>query len=302
MVPMKKINFYTASISMLVCFLMGGGSAIGQTVKSDATPPPAAEVELSIIDTHGKVVSDIGKDELELLINGKEHAIQSIELVTSPTIYALAVDNSGSMRMLLPHLITAANTLVDANSGKDTTALVRFVSRDKITSTSSFLGDSGYLKAQINNLFIEGGHTALVDAIVKSVLFVAEQKDADAELRRTVVVFSDGEERDSLYKEDQLMRVLAEAKVRVFFLGIVFDFAKREQKIYTEFIDRVARKSGGAAIFPKKADQINDAAKELAKLIRTRYVVKYDSGAAANSKVEIKLAKTSKRKDLSLYY
>lgn len=210
----------------VLTFLIVFGSFIcfGQleidTKKADSKQT-LVELSLIVTDKENNFVGDIKKEEISLFLDGKEKSIDSIEQKTSPVIYVMAIDNSGSLRFLFNDILNAAKSIIGQNKEKDFTALMRFVSKDKIQITEKFSSDENYLHSQLNLFQVEGGQTALIDAIYKSVQIVARQKGVGEDYRRTVVVISDGEDRESDNTKAQLIDLLKKEKMQIFFIGLI---------------------------------------------------------------------------------
>ena len=266
-------------------------------------------IDLIITDKENNFVSDIKKEELTLYVDGKAQTDFSIEMQTSPLLYVLAVDNSGSMRVIFGDLIDGGKVIISQNSKNDLTLLMRFISRDKIQVTEKFSSDTKYLHANLDNFFIEGGQTALVDAIYKSAQILAEQDGVGADYRRSIVVISDGEDRESEKTEAQLLELLKKEKVQVFFIGLINELSdskgfggKSQREKAKQFIEKITESNGGVALFPKKAEQISETAKQMSTLLRNRYVLKFKMPDNKAAKIEIKSSENSKRKNLNLYF
>src|SRR5437763_1448215 len=82
-----------------------------------------------------------------------------------PEMYGLLVDCSGSMRTQLGIVIEAGGIVINANKPGDETFLVRFISSDKIYMEHDFTTDKTVLLDRLNSFAVEGGQTALLDAL-----------------------------------------------------------------------------------------------------------------------------------------
>jgi Ca-activated chloride channel family protein len=274
------------------------------------TPANSAKLDFVAADKSGALVGDLKKEELSLLIGGKPQTITALEKQESPLVYALAVDCSGSMRMMLDNITSAAKAIVAENQPTDETLPLRFVGRDNIRAAKSFSADKNVLNQTLENFYIEGGPTALIDAIYLAVQKVAEhQTDDGSRTRRAVIVITDGEDRDSFYTEAKLGELLAKENVQIFFIGLTDALAegvvpgKSKKDRSEDLMKRIAEQSGGTVVFPKKKKLIETAA-ALLPLIRTRYTLTYTPTGitkADSQKSELKLAKDSKREDVRFY-
>lgn len=270
--------------------------------------PTEVSIKFSATDVENRPVKGLTKDDLILLIDGKEQVVESFEEKKVSPFSLIAVDTSGSMRQILPLIIDSAKTIVRENDHSDLSALMRFVGRDKIQISNKFTNDKDYLNSLLDRFVVEGGQTAVIDAIYSAAEVLKDQPNSSVDRRKTLVVISDGEDRDSKHNEEELIALLSEADVRVCFLGVVFGLSEdggfggrgpRQKSL--DFINKVSRITGGFAINPKKPDQLAEAAKQLSQGMRSQMVLRFQHVSKRDAKVEIKLSKKSKFRDLRFF-
>ncbi len=84
--------------------------------------------------------------------------------------------------------------------------------------------------------------------------------------RRALVLVTDGEDRASYLKLEELLKYLRAIDVQVFAIGLVQELDKqggfirrspREQA--AKLLDTLAAETGGRVFYPKKLEQLNDA-------------------------------------------
>jgi Ca-activated chloride channel family protein len=138
----------------------------------------------------------------------------------------------------------------------------------------------------LDSMFIEGGQTAIVDAVYLSSEHVSKYKksDFDDRRRRALILVTDGEERNSFYKKDQLFAKLREEDVQIFVIGFVNELDKdnggmirkssREEAV--NFINRLAKETGGRAFFPNSLSELPSISNEIIRDLRTQYIVSYN--------------------------
>jgi Ca-activated chloride channel family protein len=203
-----------------------------------------------------------------------------------PISYGLAVDNSGSMRSQIDKVIEAAKEIVNSNKPGDETFLVRFIDSEKIETLQDFTPSKQALMDALDSMFIEGGQTAIVDAVYLSSEHVSKYKKSefDDRRRRALILVTDGEERNSYYKKEQLFAKLREEDVQIFVIGFVNELDKengglikkssREEAV--NFINRLAKETGGRAFFPNSLSELPNIANEIIRDLRTQYIVSYN--------------------------
>jgi Ca-activated chloride channel family protein len=95
-------------------------------------------------------------------------------------------------------------------------------------------------------------------------------------------LFSDGEDRDSFYKEQQLFNLLRETDVQIYAIGFIGDLdkeggfiSKSPQGKAKAFLERLASETGGKVYFPNNVGELNGIAQNIATELRTQYSIGY---------------------------
>lgn len=194
----------------------------------------------------------------------KEESTMPEAAVQVQVSYGLVVDNSGSYRGLLEKVIKLVGGLVDENNAEDEAFLVTFVDTSKIVIRQDFTSKKSDLHDASENMFIEGGQTAILDAVSISARYLAENSRAGPGRARVLILVTDGDERLSATKIEDVIKTLKDANIRVFVVGIA------DGKLYTKIIDRLTKETGGAKYSPKTSAEISVVIKELAAAIRRK--------------------------------
>ncbi|MGB7921710.1 MAG: VWA domain-containing protein, partial [Pyrinomonadaceae bacterium] len=241
-------------------------------------------LNVRVIDRNNRAIGDVRQDDFRVFEDGVQQKIEFISKEEIPISYGLAVDNSGSMRSQLDQVIEAAKIIVNTNKPGDETFLVRFIDSQKIETVQDFTSNTNLLKDSLDTLYIEGGQTAVVDAVLLSAQHVARYKKGDAtdRRRRVMIVVTDGEDRDSYYRQEELFDLLREEDVQIFLIGFVNELDKEDGYISksprgkaVKLIDRLAKESGGRAFYPKALSELPGIAEEISRDMRTQYVISY---------------------------
>jgi len=174
--------------------------------------------------------------------------------------YGIVVDNSGSYRTLLEGIIEAVKNIVNDNKADDETFLVRFVDTDKVYLSQDFTRDKNQIRDAADEMYIEGGKTAILDAVY----FSAKHLSANAESnrRRALILITDGEDRLSKAKLEEVLKFLKDEKIQVFSIGL------SDEKVYTKLLDKLAKETNGRFFTPKNRAEIQTVIKELTAVIR----------------------------------
>ena len=242
-------------------------------------------ITVRVVDRNNRPINNLPQSDFKVYEDGVVQQIDFFSKSEVPTNYSLVVDNSGSLRQQIEQIIEAGKYLVGTNRADDETAIIRFVSSDKIEVLQDFSKNKTDLNDALDNMYIEGGQTAIIDAVYLSVERLNQnnspQKDLDR-TRRAIVLVTDGEDRSSYYSETQLMELLKESEVQIFVVGFVKALSddkgfisKSPQGKAKAFLERLASATGGKSYFPASAAEMTAIGKDIASELRTQYSIGY---------------------------
>ena len=243
------------------------------------------QLHVRVIDRNNKPINNVTKGEFHIYEDGVQQTIESFTREEVPISYGLAVDTSASLRSQIQSVIDAGKTIVNSNKPGDETFLVRFISSDKIQTEQDFTDKKDLLIDALDNLYVEGGQTAVIDAVYLSAEHVSEYKKGDEgdRRRRALIVITDGEDRSSFYKQEQLFARLREEDVQIFVIGFVNELDKEAGFIRKSprdkavgLINKLESETGGRAFFPESISELPQIANEIVRDMRTQYVIAYN--------------------------
>ncbi|MCA1622964.1 MAG: VWA domain-containing protein [Acidobacteria bacterium] len=242
-------------------------------------------LNVRVVDDNNRSVNNLNQSNFKVYEDDVLQPITSFTTTEVPVINALVIDNSRSLRSQLGKVIEAGKIIVGANHPKDETIIVRFVSKDKIEVVQDFTTNKSLLNNALDNLFVEGGQTAIIDAIYLAAKKVeqyqnSEKKD-DVKLRALILV-SDGDDRGSSYNEQQLFELLRKSSVQIYAVGFINNLSKeidanglsRQEKAKT-FLTRLSQETGGKVYFPNSIDELQQIASDISGELRTQYLISY---------------------------
>ena len=243
------------------------------------------QLHVRVIDRNNKPINNVPENAFHIFEDGVPQTIQTFTREEVPISYGLAVDTSGSLRSQLQSVIDAGKTIINSNKSGDETFLVRFISSDKIETVQDFTDNKEQLMDGLDSFYVEGGQTAIIDAVYLSAEHVSEYRKGDEgdRRRRALIVITDGEDRNSFYKQEQLFARLREEDVQIFVIGFVNELDKdaglirkspRDKAV--NLINRLASETGGRAFFPESISELPEIANEIIRDLRTQYVISYD--------------------------
>lgn len=243
------------------------------------------QLHVRVIDRNNRPINNVPQGEFHIFEDGVAQTIETFTREEVPISYGLAVDTSGSLRSQLQSVIDAGKTIINANKPGDETFLVRFISSDKIETVQDFTASKELLLDGLDSFYVEGGQTAVIDAVYLSAEHVSQYRKGDEgdRRRRALIVITDGEDRNSFYKQEQLFERLREEDVQIFVIGFVNELDKeaglirkspREKAV--NLIKKLASETGGRAFFPESISQLPEIANEIIRDLRTQYVIAYN--------------------------
>lgn len=269
-------------------------------LKPKPTPTPSDEVDpesvikvntelvtlnVRVIDRNNRPIDNVRQNDLRVFEDGEPQPIEFFTKEEVPINYGLAIDTSGSLRSQIQSVIDAAKAIVGSNKRGDETFVERFISSDKIETVQDFTASKDLLLDGLDSLYVEGGQTAVIDGVYLAAEHIAQYKKGDDNdrRRRALIVITDGEDRNSFYKEAQLFGRLREEDVQIYVIGFVSKLnsdagfvrnSPRDKAI--NLLNKLATETGGRVFFPESISELPQIANEIVRDLRTQYVVAYN--------------------------
>lgn len=246
------------------------------------------EVSLNVrvVDGNNRPVNNLSQADFQIYEDDVMQPVTSFTTAEVPIINALVIDNSRSLRSQLTKVIEAGKIIVGTNRPKDESSIVRFVSSDKIEVVQDFTTNVNLLHNALDNLFVEGGQTAVVDAVYHTAKKIGQYQNSgkkDDVRLRTLILVSDGDDRASSYKEEELFALLRDQQVQIYAIGFVNNLpvapdpatnVNRREKAKT-FLTRLAQETGGKVYFPNSIEELSEIASDISREQRTQYLISY---------------------------
>jgi len=277
--------------------------ALTATLAGQEPAQPLVRLNVIVTGEKGKPAGEVRREDVRVFDEGAERAVAYFSKETLPVSYGLVVDNSGSLRAQMNAVIESARIIVENNAPGDEAFVLRFVDRERINMMQGFTADAARLQRALDEMYVEGGQTALVDAVYLAAEHLQQKSKpaADGPRRRALILITDGEDRQSYFKPDDLSALLRGSDIQIFCIGLVGALggdrglirpSKREEA--TELLKRLAAETGGLAYAVKTGEDLLRAVTEISNLLHTQYVVGYAPPADPSKKsfrrVEVKIA------------
>jgi Ca-activated chloride channel family protein len=232
-------------------------------------------LDVTVIDQNNNPVFDLKKDDFTVFEDKIKQEIEDISRAEVSISFGLVIDTSGSMRSKLQTVSDAALNLIKQMRQDDEGFVAQFKVEPELIQ--DFTRDRRELEEALGEMYTSGG-TALLDAIIAGADYAQEK---GKQRRKAIVVITDGLEKNSSVKEREVMEAIKEDEVQVYLVGFIDDdessslFGRSPAKKAKELLNRLAEDSGGRAFFPKDVSEMPAIAAQIAKDMRTQYVVSY---------------------------
>jgi len=205
-------------------------------------------VPVTALTKHGQRIIDLNMDELKVFEDGVEQKITHFERETrTPLRIGLVIDTSNSARPKLSYEKDAAQQFADAvltGGTRNQAFLETFDASSSIVL--DFTGDSDELSAKIEDLK-SGGGKALYDAIYFACREKLMKTGPPEDVRRVLVVVSDGLDVQSHHTLDQAISMARMAETMIFTVGTApYGFDNPGDK----FLEEMSTQTGGYPSFP----------------------------------------------------
>ncbi len=287
---MKQLSKISLSMRAMLFIVLAACalSTLAQTVSQpqEAPPQPSAKLNVIVLDKSESASGDVTKEEFRVFEDEVEQSISTLSKDERPLSYGLLIDNSGSLRSQFEEVIEAGKRMVNANRPEDEVFLMSFANSKKIKVLRDFTSDKAALNRSIDELFIESGQTALIDAVYMGTQLLNKRllENMSQPRRRALILITDGEDRESYYKQEQLFELLRGTDAQIFVVGLVsqvdegnapFRKVKNPQRRAIDMLDQLAEETGGRALYPKSRRDLQGIAEEIVRSLRTQYVIGY---------------------------
>lgn len=187
---------------------------------------------------------------------------ESKPVPAAPISYGIVIDNSGSFRKLLEDVIAFTGKILDGHKPGDEAFFVRFVDAEKIKLDQELTLDASEVRDSIENMYIEAGQTAVIDAVRSAGEYLAENGKAENSARRVILIVTHGDDRASVSKPEAAVKILKDAGIRLVAVAV------SDEKVQPKLLERLTRETGGKLFVLKHKGELRTVAGEVAAAMR----------------------------------
>ena len=218
-------------------------------------------------------------EDFRVVEDGAPQTVSIVSNGESSSFYGLAVDTSGSVRPVINLVVAASKQIVERLRPEDQTILIRFVSSDKIEIFQEFTSNKRLLNGGIDTLYIEAGQSAVLDAVYLAAQRVGSYKFPSRNVRRVLVLLTDGDDRASYYTLQQVSALLRSIDVQIFAISFsTDDSGKLNQKQSPRSVDllkTLTSETGGVTFFPKSPADLTTTVNAVFDFVSGEYTIEY---------------------------
>jgi Ca-activated chloride channel homolog len=279
-----KVRVIVCAIGLLGFAVWAAQQNPPQAPKQQLPPPQSDEptrisVEVTrvnmlftVTDKKGKFVTNLGKDDFEVIDSKKPQAIAEFTAESDlPLRLAVLVDTSNSIRERFRFEQEAASEFVRSviRTNQDKGVVVGF---DTAPSMAADLDeDTSKLEKAIRDLR-PGGGTAMFDAIYFACKEKLMRDQPASKYRRAMVILSDGDDNNSRYTRDQALEMAQKADT------VIYAISTNITRVESDG-DKVLRyftaETGGRPFFPFKVEDLEVSFENIASELRHQYNISY---------------------------
>lgn len=234
----------------------------------------------AVYDMESQLVSSLQKEDFQVYEDRVLQTISYFGLDDVPSSIGIVMDKSGSMRGKVEMVNEATELFLSLANPENELFLVAF--DDEVSLEETFTRDIEDIRDALFNIIVNGG-TALYDAIYLAV----DKAREGSEPKKAVIVFTDGEDKDSYYSPEELLDKVRESDVQIYIVAFLdedlsdeggfFGVFKSEREKVVKTTNQIAEFTGGKAFFPEKISDLNDVFRTIAFELRNQYRLAYVS-------------------------
>jgi VWFA-related protein len=229
-----------------------------EKVRTDAVLVPV------IVTQHGQFVRGLKQQDFDVLEDGVRQPIASLVSEDAPLDLVLAIDISGSMEHSLGDVKLAVKQLLSKLRPGDAATLLGF---NDTTFVLAEREQDQRAREDAVELLSSWGGTALYDATVRVLDLVSRDWG-----RKGVVIFSDGDDRNSLTKRETAMARVQASDAMLYTIG--FGGGATVPGLRSS-LESYARSTGGRPFFPRNAKDLDGVFDDIVTELANQYVLSY---------------------------
>jgi Ca-activated chloride channel homolog len=245
--------------------------------RSDAGPRTRIRVDSNLVlipvtvtDPLNRLVTGLDKESFRLFEDTVEQSVTQFSSEEVPLSVGVVFDGSGSMGQKLEGARSAVAQFFKTANPDDEFFLVQF--SDNASLALPFTHDLGQIQNRL--LFSQSkGRTALLDGVRLALLEMRHASNP----RKAILVMSDGGDNNSRYTESEIGKLMREADVQLYAVGLYDAGMGRspEEAGGPGLLTKLAEQSGGRQYAADNEHNLADIAAKIGVQLRHQYLLGY---------------------------
>ena len=254
-----------------VATMTDGARAVASSRTKSAGYMETVEVEVvqvtaSVTDGQGRFVKGLTRDRFRVKEDGVVQRLTAFAGENIPLEIVVAVDVSQSMTEAMPTLKAAVRTFLTSLRPADQVTLLAF--NDNIFTLARRSTEPAQRVRAVDRLAPWGG-TALFDAILTALNTVGKQPG-----RRALVVFSDGEDQNSVSTLKRVESRLETSDATIYTIGLGRSVRDRD---LAQVMARMSEMSGGRSFLIDSIRELDTVFGDIVEELSNQYLLSYAS-------------------------
>ncbi|HYZ84748.1 MAG TPA: VWA domain-containing protein, partial [Bryobacteraceae bacterium] len=229
-------------------------------------------INVSVTDPLNRFVTGLDREHFKLWEDNVEQKVTQFSSEDAPLSIGLVFDASGSMGSKLSKSRQAASQFFKLANPEDEFFLIQFNEQAELvvpftTNTEEIQNRLTFTQAK--------GRTALLDGVYMAMNQMKKARNP----RKAILILSDGGDNSSRYTESEIRRLVREADVQVYAMGIFEPIAGRgrtaEELSGPGLLSELAEQTGGRHFPVDNINELPDVAAKIGMELRNQYVLGY---------------------------
>lgn len=250
----------------------------GVNVQGQGAPPvfsvgsELVVLHVTVKDRRGAYVSGLPQEAFSVVEDGRAQTVRFFTDSDTPVTVGVLVDSSASMHANRGLVIAGATSFAEASNPGDEIFALAFNDdvHPVLSPNAPFTDDSAVLHAGLERSVTARGRTALYDAIVAGLRYLAR---GTAE-RKVLVLLSDGGDNASRVTSDDAVRQAQASNAVIYTIALVVPGSRDANPA---LLRELAQASGGESFRPRAPREITEALNQIAHHVHHTYTVGYTS-------------------------
>jgi VWFA-related protein len=225
-----------------------------------------------VTDPLNRFVTGLERENFRLFEDKSEQKVTHFASEDAPLSVGLVFDTSGSMGSKLDKSRQAVGQFFKTANPEDEFFLIQFNDRPEVVV------DFTTRVEEIQNrlTFTQSkGRTALLDAVYMALHKMKKAKNP----RKALLIISDGGDNSSRYTESEIKKLVQEADVQIYAIGIFEPMASRgrtpEEMTGPSLLSEIAEQTGGRHFPVDNLNELPDVAAKIGMELRNQYILGY---------------------------